>query len=133
MPVFLEVLSLLSPNPCSVSRAQEILRERTLQNTHTYVVVDGRNEVHGTGSVHVLPKFCHAARPVGLVEDVVVLPSHQGLGLGKLLVEHLVNEALALGCYKVTLYCDQDVVSFYERCGFEEVGSCMRTNAPGVG
>ena len=43
----------------------------------------------------------------------------RGKNIGSLLVDQAVKRCEELGCYKVLLYCYDDVVSFYERNGFE--------------
>jgi ribosomal protein S18 acetylase RimI-like enzyme len=50
--------------------------------------------------------------------DVVVHPDFQGKGLGKRLMEKVIQELRAQDISNITLFADQGVVSFYERLGF---------------
>ncbi len=50
--------------------------------------------------------------------DVVVSPSFQGQGLGKSLMQYLVDRLRSEGLSHITLFADPHVVSFYEGMGF---------------
>ena len=58
----------------------------------------------------------------GIVEatvwDVAVNPVYQGLGLGKEIMKYVLKELKNIGIYKVTLFADAEVVSFYKRQGW---------------
>ena len=61
-------------------------------------------------------------RRVVLLEDVIVNAAHRGAGLGRRLVEHILNWATASGLPRVTLLADKDnapALAFYERLGFD--------------
>lgn len=61
-------------------------------------------------------------RPVILLEDVIVKAAHRGGGLGRKLVEHILDWAAANGLPRVTLLADKDnapALAFYEQLGFE--------------
>jgi GNAT superfamily N-acetyltransferase len=55
--------------------------------------------------------------------DVAVLPSHQGQGLGKQIVEELLR--LARGHRKIILYAVPGTEPFYERFGFRRMTTAM--------
>ena len=66
-------------------------------------------------------------RRVVLLEDVIVSAAYRGHGLGRRLVEHVLNWAAANGLPRVTLLSDKDnapALAFYERLGFTH--SAMR-------
>jgi len=67
-------------------------------------------------------KFIHQCSHVGHIEDVVVDSSQRGKGLGKELINYLMEKAKQAQCYKVILDCDQDKISFYQKCGLTEKG-----------
>lgn len=57
-----------------------------------------------------------------LLEDVIVSSEHRGGGLGRRLVEHVLDWAREQGMTRVTLLADQDnraALEFYRRLGFE--------------
>ncbi len=55
--------------------------------------------------------------------DIAVLPSHQGTGLGKLLVTHLVEASQ--GHRKIILYAVPGKEAFYKKFGFMRMKTAM--------
>lgn len=53
-----------------------------------------------------------------IIWDVVVDPSFQGIGLGKVLMERLVDELLQKGISNIALYSEPRVLGFYRPLGF---------------
>lgn len=53
-----------------------------------------------------------------VVWDVVVDPSFQGIGLGKAVMERLVQDLLAKGVTNIGLYAEPRVIGFYRPLGF---------------
>lgn len=58
---------------------------------------------------------------VAILEDMIVLPSFRGRGIGRKLIERMIDQCARDGCRRITLLTDDDNVSahrFYERVGF---------------
>lgn len=58
---------------------------------------------------------------VALLEDMVIAPQFQGIGVGKKLLAHAIAEAKKLTCKRITLLSDTDNLKahrFYEKFGF---------------
>ena len=72
--------------------------------------------VIGTATLHIIKKI---NRKIGLIEDVAVLQSYKGRGVGKLLLEHLVELAKKEGVYKTILNSDKKNELFYHKIGFK--------------
>lgn len=53
-----------------------------------------------------------------IVWDVVVDPSYQGMGLGKAVMERLIDELLEKGICNIALYSEPRVLGFYRPLGF---------------
>ncbi|KAH7841420.1 hypothetical protein Vadar_029675 [Vaccinium darrowii] len=53
-----------------------------------------------------------------IIWDVVVDPSFQGIGLGKAVMERVVNELLGKGITNIALYSEPRVLGFYRPLGF---------------
>ena len=63
--------------------------------------------------------------PFGLLEDVFVVQSHRGEGLGTKLIEQVVRAAKEHGCYKLVATSRTSrskVHQLYKRLGFQERG-----------
>ena len=70
-------------------------------------------------------KLIHNGSKVAHIEDVVVDKKFLGKGYGKKMIEFLTEKAKNQGCYKVILNCDEEVVAFYEKCGFTQKNLMM--------
>src|SRR5947207_2481589 len=58
-------------------------------------VVDG--EIAGTYTLLIMDKLGKRGTPAGVVEDVAVLPSRQGQGIGRAMMEHALAECRRAG------------------------------------
>ncbi|KAL0213524.1 hypothetical protein RCL1_007150 [Eukaryota sp. TZLM3-RCL] len=125
---FLQVLEGLT-EVGEVSEAQFIESFNSLEfsdNKHILVIEDlDRNIIIATGSLFIEQKFSHGCKKVGHIEDVSVLPNHQKNHLGITIVQHLVDYARDLGCYKVILQCTEANQSFYEKAGFKRCATSL--------
>ena len=84
-----------------------------------YVIQDNEtNQIIASGTLLIELKFIHEISKVGHIEDIIVDKNYRGYGLGKIIINHLVQKAKEHNCYKVILDCTQDNVAFYEKCGF---------------
>ena len=64
-------------------------------------------------------KFIHSCGLVGRLEDVVVSDAYRGRQLGKLIVVIITRLAVKLGCYKITLNCNDKMIKFYSSLGYK--------------
>ncbi|CCW68545.1 unnamed protein product [Phytomonas sp. Hart1] len=104
-----------------------IFKERKDQGVITKVVEDRRcGQLVGTGSIIIERKFVHSGKRVGHIEDVVVLPSIQGEGIGKFLMRNLCEIGKEYGCYKIILDCKDSNIPFYNKLGFYKFETTMR-------
>jgi glucosamine-phosphate N-acetyltransferase len=122
---FLATLDALKPTGLTQQAAIDVYRCRLKSRIHTYVaLMDGI--VVGTASVFVEPKFIHSAGIVGHIEDVSVHHDYQKHGVGRALIEHVLDQCRKFGCYKVILDCADSVIPFYEHLGFHHWEQAMR-------
>jgi ribosomal protein S18 acetylase RimI-like enzyme len=85
-------------------------------------VVDG--DVVGTADLVVVPNLTHRGEPWAVLENVIVTSSHQRMGVGSALLEHLIDVARAARCCKIQLLSGKHRTwahEFYESMGFEAV------------
>jgi glucosamine-phosphate N-acetyltransferase len=99
--------------------------ERLKQGVKTIVGLQD-DKIVGTASYFIESKFLHNGGKVMHIEDVVVVENHRGVGIGKMLILHLVNLGKNENCYKVILDCNENNVMFYEKCGFKKHEIQMR-------
>jgi GNAT superfamily N-acetyltransferase len=85
--------------------------------------VDG--EFTGTYALLIMDNLAKRGAKAGVVEDVAVLPAHQGKGVGRAMMEHALAQCRAAGCYKMTLSSGlprEGAHRFYDSLGFERHG-----------
>lgn len=99
------------------------------KNIHYYVAEQHGNVV-GVASIIVINKLLRGGNRVGQIEDVAVSRFAGSRGIGRMLIEKLVEIGVEKGCYKVVLNCSEDVVGFYEKCGFYVKELQMRWDRP---
>lgn len=86
---------------------------------HEIYVVDSDKGLIGTGMLLVQLNLSHGGRPSGHIENVVVDEKQRGKGVGKKIVDFLLDRAKERNCYKVILNCKEKNISFYEECGMK--------------
>tara|TARA_Y100001958_G_C21248485_1_gene581291 strand:- start:363 stop:839 length:477 start_codon:yes stop_codon:yes gene_type:complete len=99
------------------------------KNIH-YYVAEQQGNVVGVASIIVINKLLRGGNRVGQIEDVAVSRFAGSRGIGRMLIEKLVEIGVEKGCYKVVLNCSEDVVGFYEKCGFYVKELQMRWDRP---
>ena len=82
----------------------------------TLVSIDN-DTITGVASLHIIKKL---TRTLGLIEDVAVNENYRGKGIGKKLVEKLIEIASEKGCDKTVLNSSEKNSEFYEKIGFEK-------------
>ena len=85
-------------------------------NSTTMVICEG-NKIIGVASIHIIYKL---SRTLGLIEDVAVDKDQRGKGIGKSLVEKLIEIGKQKNCDKIVLNTSEKNSKFYEKIGFEK-------------
>jgi glucosamine-phosphate N-acetyltransferase len=99
-----------------------------IQNNFIKIIVvysNNMKKIVGAGSIFILQKL-HCG-PVGQIEDVIIQEEFRNNGIGKLII----NKLIEIGkndfhCYKVILNCLDKNVEFYNKCNFIVSGNQMR-------
>jgi GNAT superfamily N-acetyltransferase len=89
------------------------------------LVAEVEGEIVGTYALAIMEKLGKRGTPAGVVEDVAVLPSRQGQGIGRAMMEHAREACRTAGCYKLALSSNlrrEDAHRFYDSLGFERHG-----------
>lgn len=120
----IQLLQLVSKYEPKNIELDQIWEEVDQQDNMVSVVAYHSDELAGFGSIAFATKVRGGA--VGYLEDIVVNPSFQKLGIGQLIVDELFHYATLRGCYKVSLCCAADNIGFYENCGYIKSGVVMQ-------
>ena len=75
------------------------------------------NKIVAYGSIVIENKI--RGDVAGHIEDIVVDTTVRGKMVGVKLVKELVSIGKSKGCYRITLFCDEKLIKFYERNGFK--------------
>lgn len=59
------------------------------------------------------------------IEDVGVNQDFRNMGFGKMIVDHCIGVAKSKHCYKVKLFCSNDLEKFYVGLGFQRANAGM--------
>jgi glucosamine-phosphate N-acetyltransferase len=118
------ILDLLSQLTHSPSIKEEELNNfiDNLNEYHQIWVIERNNKIIAIGTLLIEKKLIHNLGLVGHIEDIVVDKNHRGQKLGNLIINLLKYIAKDVGCYKVILNCNEKVVGFYQKLGFELKG-----------
>jgi glucosamine-phosphate N-acetyltransferase len=116
----LQDISLFEPQK---SERQGIFNEFISQsNVLGFVYLLG-NTIVGYGSL-VFETKIRSGR-VGHIEDIVVNRNFRKKNIGFKIIHHLIDESRIRKCYKVSLVCKENNVSFYKKCGLVVDGTSM--------
>ena len=75
------------------------------------------NKIVAYGSVVIENKI--RGEVAGHIEDIVVDKEVRGKMIGVLLIKELIEVARNKGCYRITLFCKEELINFYSRNGFK--------------
>lgn len=92
---------------------------------------DLEGHIVSTATLFVMTNLTYDGRPCAFVENVVTLSEFRGHGIGRAVMQHLLDETTAQNVYKVQLLTGQDYGArgFYETLGFnasEKYGMSLR-------
>jgi len=101
---------------------------RIKENQSKIYVVKDKDKIVGCCMLHLQYKFIRNGSKAGFIEEVIVDSQNRKKGIGEKLIKFVIKEAKRLGCYKITLSCFDELVSFYTKCGFFRENNTMRYN-----
>ena len=82
------------------------------------------NEIVAYGSIVIENKIrCEVA---GHIEDIVVDKNYRGRFIGENLIKELINIGKKNSCYRITLFCKENLENFYSRQGFKKSSINMK-------
>ena len=88
----------------AISERQIATWERIQQSPDvTVYLAETATDAVGTACLSVLPNITYDCRPTAFIEAVVVKYAHRRRGVARSILERLLTDARAAGCYKVQL------------------------------
>jgi predicted N-acetyltransferase YhbS len=115
-----------SPSPDDYRKA---FAEICADPRHELFVAEYQGEVVGTVVLLIVPNLSHSATPWALVENLIVGQKHRHMGLGKMLLEHVIARAKEKGCHRIELCSDRrrkEAHRLYRSVGFEALAYGFR-------
>ncbi len=87
----------------------------SLNDEHIVLCIVENDCIVGSGTLKIEQKLYHGYCKLAHVENVLINDDKRGKGYGTLLVNKIIDTANALGCYKVSWMCNDNVENFYEK------------------
>ena len=119
---FLQLLAQLT-EVGNISKEQFLNRFHLMKNAGSYHIIviedTSSGKIIATATLVIEQKFIHNCALRGRLEDVVVNNKYRGKHLGKLVINVILQLALYLRCYKLSLDCKDNLIPFYESLGFK--------------
>ena len=107
------------------SRNKDECWDRFISNSSSNSVVGiYEDEVVAYGSVVIENKI--RGELAGHIEDIVVSDKFRGKSFGIKLIEELIDIAKEKGCYRITLFCSESLIHFYNKNGFNVNETAMK-------
>jgi len=84
-------------------------------------------QIVGTGKCFLEVKFSRGICTCAHIEDIVIHPLYQKMGIGRTIVEKLIAWSIPHKVYKIILDCEPEKEAFYQKIGFTKgkSSSCM--------
>jgi glucosamine-phosphate N-acetyltransferase len=124
----MNLLNQLSPSNDELNKEviKEIFNNINQDKNYFLCVIEDNNTIIGTGTILIQMNLSHKGKPYGHIENIVVDENHRKKGVGKDIINFLINKAKENNCYKVILNCKNEIVPFYQGCTMKETGVQMR-------
>ena len=115
--------------PVNTSMSLDDFREFLTQTPNIYVYMSPNNDKPiASITIMIEQKFIHNSGRVGHIEDLYVAKGHRSVGIGGKMLEFSKEYCRREKCYKMILYCDENLMSYYKTKEFEEYGMTMKYN-----
>ena len=126
LPAILALYQQVDGEPSiDIERALVLFDRMTLYPCYRIYLAMLGKQIRGTFSILIMDNLAHAARPVGIVENVVVDQRWRGQGIGREMMAFARQYCRKAGCYKMMLSSDQSRIHahrFYQALGFARHG-----------
>ncbi|WP_163536993.1 GNAT family N-acetyltransferase [Gracilibacillus sp. YIM 98692] len=126
LAVYVQLLSELGEeNPISLEEAETLFEKISNYPFYHIYTIKQHDEIIGSFTLIVIDNFAHGGLKFGVLENVVVHPDMQRMGIGKFMMQQALHIAKKNGCYKLILASNKqrkNAHAFYESLGFQQHG-----------
>ena len=114
---YIILLNMFRPTHFTIASFKDTLN--TLCNNDIWII-EMDNKLIATGTILYETKFIHNICKLAHIEDICIHEDYRSKKFGLILMEHLINEARINNCYKISLYCKENLENFYKKVGFQK-------------
>ena len=115
----------------SLESARKVFKKMASYPNYKVYVAAADGRVSGTFALLIMDNLANGGLPSGVLEDVAVLRSCQGTGIGKAMMERAMRACRDFKCYKMVLSSNTartGAHKFYESLGFVRHGFSYRVD-----
>lgn len=87
-------------------------------NNQYHYVIEHDDIIICSATLLIEKKIIHDFKSVGHIEDLIVHKNYRKKGLGKKIINRLIEISKNNNCYKVILNCNKHCIPFYEKLNF---------------
>jgi len=120
---YLKVINNFCSTFFTIQQFSSILRK--IHNNSTIWIIEYDKNIIATATILYEYKLIHNIVKLAHIEDVFIDDDWINKGIGKMLIEHLIEEANKKNCYKIILDCKEELEYFYKRTDLEKTGIQM--------
>ena len=115
--------TLIDPYELTFKKFKKIISE--LPKNHNIYFYIKNNKIVGGITLILEQKLIHNGKCCGHIEDFVVLEKFRLQGIGKLLMDYVIDISKQNNCYKCILDCNENLENYYIKRGFIKKGIYM--------
>jgi len=115
-----EFLPLINEFRSTMFTQEEFVEQlKNIEKNSEIYVAEFDNKLMGCATILYEKKFIYNMSTLAHIEDVCVKHEYKGRGIGKMLINKLIEQAKINKCYKIVLDCSEETSRFYSSCNFE--------------
>ena len=109
----------------TIEKLDSIIEKIYYNKNHYIYFYISKDKIIGAITLFIEQKIIHDGMCVGHIEDLVVNKKYRGMGVGKILLNHVIDKSKENNCYKCILDCDISLENYYLNNGFTKKGLYM--------
>ena len=86
---------------------------------HQIVLLKKNGKIIASGTLFIEQKLTYGGCKLGHIENIYVEEEHRSNGYAKTIINKLIEMANTNKCYRIDLICDEKLIDFYRKRGFD--------------